>query len=92
MTVASPFHHASCCDVVEYGNAVYVDSVDGHWLNRGTRAHPLKTLLDGVEKANSACPTDPLVAIQPGSYIGPITLSDRVIILTDSCDSVVIGK
>lgn len=78
------------CDVVEYGNAIYVDSVGGKSSNQGSRNEPLDTLPNGVVKASALCASTPLVAVQPGSYAGPMTLSLPAFIVTDVCGSVLI--
>jgi hypothetical protein len=80
------------CDIVEYGNAIYVDGARGASANSGSKSKPLDTLLNGITQANASCASLPLVAVQPASYPGAVTFSQRAILLTDGCTPVVIGK
>jgi hypothetical protein len=79
------------CEIVEYGNAIYVDSADGWWGFSGSRNYPLDTIENGVARANSVCADLPLVAIKPGSY-PPQTISEPAVLVAEACESVVIGE
>jgi len=79
------------CEIAEYGNAIYVDSLWGDPGNSGSRAEPLDKIEDAVVRANDVCGGLPLVAIKPGSY-PPQTITGPVVLVAEACDSVVIGK
>lgn len=80
----------SSCEITELVNAVYVDSATGLPGNLGTRTSPLDTVLNGVTTANGVGAD--IVAIRPGSYPGPLTLSDATTLIPSSCASVLLGK
>jgi hypothetical protein len=80
------------CGIREVGNAIYVDSTGGAPGNPGTRAEPLDTVLNGVVRANAVCTSPYLVAIQPGSYPGSLTISQPAILIPAGCSPVVLGR
>lgn len=80
------------CDLREVGNAIYVNSVTGSSGNSGRKLFPIPTLAEGVIRADSICPITPLIILQPGQYATPITITNPVIVFTDACESVLVGK
>jgi hypothetical protein len=78
------------CEIVEYGNAIYVDSTDGTSDGSGKRDDPINTIDGGIEEGHDVCGIPWLVAIAPGSY-PPMTLDQPAILVPEGCASVVIG-
>lgn len=80
------------CGIRELGNAIYVNSATGAPGNPGTRAAPLNTVPNAVARANEVCTNPRLVAIQPGGYPGPFTISQPATLIRARCSSVVFGN
>jgi hypothetical protein len=79
------------CAIREIGNAIYVDPSQGAFGNPGTKEFPVRTIVDGVFRANVDVPETPILVLQRGSYSGAITISDPAFLITDGCAPVTVG-
>jgi hypothetical protein len=76
------------CTIREIGSAMYVDSAAGAPGNPGSKFAPLDDISGA---AQNACGPSRLVAIEPGPYPGPLTISTPAVLIPSACDPIVLG-